>query len=129
MRDEHGNTMRQRVNWSFGRMVDDQSHQPGSREVRFDVWAQWLKMDAWQSTHYEATLRWGRVAFMQCLGNVQFSLPGAEMDVFFEEMTGNTDRVTQYLRRFQVMCRTGFIFMLTVGLMKSTRRKSRFMTS
>jgi len=118
-RDENGNMIRRKVRWEFGRDLDDDG-KPGFLEVRFDVWLQWLRMSDWQSTHYEATLHWGRAAFMQCLGSVAITFDGAEMELFSGFMKDDPSMVTQYMRRFQSMCRKAFFFMLTVGLMKST---------
>lgn len=126
--DGAGNGIPQKVRWDFGRKPDetgqpstDEVRLPSTDEVRFDVWAQRLGLDDWQSTHFEATLDWSRTAFMQCLENVTISVTAAEMSLFLQQMKdGKHEMVRQYIRRFQFMCRKQFIFMIKVGLMKSS---------
>merc|ERR1712008_169509 len=127
-----GKEERQTFDFEFGRYQKDDAGNPLKdelppvEELRFSIWAQWLRFTDWESTHYEALTHWGRAASMQGLGPISTSYAGAEMDAILEGVPqdegvegaeGVPYNVVRYLRRLQLVARSACFTVFTQHLL------------
>jgi hypothetical protein len=136
-----GKRERQTFDFEFGRYQKDaagnplKDELPPVEELRFSIWAQWLRVADWDSTHLEALTHWGRAASMQGLGPISISYAGAEMDTILEGVPHDEDaegaecvrgaegvqprswNAVRYLRRSQLVARPACFTVFTQHLL------------
>jgi len=116
--NSNGKEQTQTVDFVFGHCKDAHGH-PFKDELRFSIWAQWLGLTDWESTHFEALTHWACTTKMQCVTPINLTYAGAEMDELLPKEEQEPRSVIRYLRRFQLICRSACFVMFTDGLMKS----------
>merc|ERR1712232_103646 len=119
----------QTVEFKFGRQVGHDGA-PQRFETRFARWAQYIGLDDWESTHYEALLCWARACQMNLISSVTFSSQTAEFNHFHDLLCmsdvetvtafGNNPPVIQCIRRARFACRQGIHFMILTGICRSS---------